>query len=256
MSSFFAAVETAVSALPLPGSLGGELKYLRGALVAYAPRTYNTPQANAGRRVIPFRFNPESLTRSVSLEGAHHPSGVEGAAHGAPGGPTAPAPASAETAADQTSGTLKETFTIQVRFDYADRDPSAFTAKDEFGIAPEIAAIEDLLYPDRTPKPTNGGTSPLQTTSERPTVLFVWGKGRVVPVRIASMKIEESVYNDHLYPVRAELELSLEVLGQPDAANDAAVRAALDHTDASRRTLADQYYATTSAQAYANIFPL
>ncbi len=96
----------------------------------------------------------------------------------------------------------------------------------------------------------------MHTARERPTVLFVWGTRHVVPVRIASLKIDESVYNADLYPVRAEIEASLEVLGQADAANDAAVQAGLSHTDQARRDLASKYYATTSAQAYSKIFPL
>ena len=69
-------------------------------------------------------------------------------------------------------------------------------------------------------------------------MLFVWGRKRVLPVRIASLKIDESVYNNHLNPVRAEIEASLEVLGEAEARDDPAVRSALDHTNAGRRELA------------------
>jgi hypothetical protein len=82
----------------------------------------------------------------------------------------------------------------------------------------------------------------------RPTVLFVWGRHRVVPVRIASLKIDETLHNASLYPVRAELEASLELLGEADARNDPAVRAALQHTENTRRDLARQFYENTSQQ--------
>ncbi len=204
--------------------------------------------------MIPFRFNPESLTRTVSVEGGQHPGGVEGAAPGS----SAPPNAQAATA-DQSAGTLKETFSIQIRLDFADRDESVAGIGEEFGIAPEIAAIEELLHPVETDATAAaaapGGTAPVRTARPRPTVLFVWGKSRVLPVRIASLKIDESVYNDHLYPVRAEIEASLEMLGESEARDNAAVRAALDHTGADRRRLAQRYYENTAAQG-SNILPL
>ena len=74
--SAFPSAQAAVSGL-LSGlfNSGGELGYLRGALIAYDPGGYP-----GKRRVIPFRFNPESLTRTVTVEGGQHPGGVEGAA--------------------------------------------------------------------------------------------------------------------------------------------------------------------------------
>ena len=40
-----------------------EINYLRGAFIAYEPGGY--PDR---KRVIPFRFNPESLSRQLSIE--------------------------------------------------------------------------------------------------------------------------------------------------------------------------------------------
>ncbi len=78
--------------------------------------------------------------------------------------------------------------------------------------------------------------------------MFVWGDRRL-PVRIVSLKIDESVYNAELHPVRAEIEASLEVLGEAEARGDAAVRPALDHRDKKRRELRDVFYANTSSQS-------
>ena len=44
---------------------------------------------------------------------------------------------------------MKESFTVQIRLDFADRDEAVSGLDEEFGIAPEIAAIEDLLLPGR-----------------------------------------------------------------------------------------------------------
>jgi len=225
--------------------VNGELGYLHGAFIAYEPGGYPDK-----KRVIPFRFNPELLSRTVAVEAGQSGGGVEGAA---PGAAAAPA---AEASADAASGTLKESFSVQIRLDFADREQSVSGLDEEFGIAPEIAAIEDLLYPAETEsEASSDGTEPVRPARPRPTVLFVWGRKRVLPVRIASLKIDESVYNNHLNPVRAEIEASLEVLGEADARNDPAVRSALDHTHAGRRELARMYYDNTASQG-SNILPL
>ncbi|SHN13611.1 hypothetical protein [Cryptosporangium aurantiacum] len=221
-----------------------EARYLRGAFIAYEPGGY--PDR---RRVIPFRFNPESLSRTVAVEAGQQATGVEGAA------PGASAPPASEAAAD-TAGAVKESFSVQIRLDFDDRDAEVSRFDPEFGIAPEIAAIEDLMYPaESDAAATSDGTEPVRAASPRPTVLLVWGRKRVLPVRISSLKIDESVYNSHLNPVRAEIEASLEVLGEAAARDDPAVRSALDHTGAGRRELARLYYDTTAAQG-STILPL
>jgi hypothetical protein len=218
-----------------------ELGYLRGAFIAYEPGGY--PDR---KRVIPFRFNPESLSRSVSVETGPSGSGVEGAA----------TKKAAEANAEPAGGAVKETFSVLIRLDFADREQSASGLDEEFGVAPEIAAIEDLLYPaESDSEASSDGTEPVRPARPRPTVVFVWGRKRVLPVRIVSLKIDESVYNNHLHPVRAEIDASLEILGEAEARNDPAVRSALDHTAAGRRQMARMYYDTTAAQG-SNILPL
>jgi hypothetical protein len=151
---------------------------------------------------------------------------------------------------------VKESFTVQIRLDFADRDPALTTLDEQFGIAPEIAAIEDLMHPAQTDADlSSDGTEAVRAASPRPTVLLVWGRKRVVPVRITSLKIDETLYNTELHPVRVEIEASLEVLGEPEARADLAVRSALDNLGSRRRELAQMYYANTSAQG-SNILPL
>ena len=45
-----------------------------------------------------------------------------------------------------------------------------------------------------------------------PPVFFVWGPGRVVPVRLTSFSVEEQAYSPTLYPIRAKVTLGLKVL--------------------------------------------
>jgi hypothetical protein len=221
-----------------------ELNYVRAAFIAYEPGGY--PDR---RRVIPFRFNPEGLSRTVAVEGGQRPTGVESGQGAAP-------PPAGEAPADAAAASVKESFTAHIRLDFADRDPAVNNLDEQYGIAPEIAAIEDLMYPAQTEADASSdGTEPVRAASPRPTVLLVWGRKRVLPVRITSLKIDESVHNTELHPVRAELEASLEVLGEAEARADLAVRSALDNLGARRRELAQMYYANTSAQG-SNILPL
>ncbi|MDX6512923.1 MAG: hypothetical protein QOE36_2427 [Gaiellaceae bacterium] len=222
-----------------------ELGFLRGAFIAYEPEGYPDK-----KRVIPFRFNPESISRTVAVEAGPSGGGVEGAAPGAAAHPAG------EASAAPGGGTLKESFSVQIRLDFADRDQSVSGLDEEFGIAPEIAAIEDLVYPaEAESEASSDGTEPVRPARPRPTTLFVWGRKRVLPVRIASLKIDESVYNNYLNPVRAEIEASLEVLGEAEARNDPAVRSSLDHTHAGRRQLAQMFYDNTASQG-SNILDL
>ena len=51
--------------------------------------------------------------------------------------------------------------------------------------------------------------------TERPTVpvvLFVWGVGRILPVRVKSFSVEETLFSPTLRPIQAKVTLGLEVL--------------------------------------------
>ena len=186
---------------------GFELSYRRAAFIAFEPGGY--PGA---RRLIPFRFNPEGLSRTVNVQGGQKPPGVESGRGAAP-------PPSGEGAAART-------------FERQELRPARSAAD-----------------------ASSDGTEPVRAASPRPTVLLVWGRRNVVPVRITSLKIDESVYNAELNPVRAEIEAALEVLGEAEAQADRAVRSALDKLHGDRRKLALRYYQNTSAQG-SNILPL
>lgn len=219
--------------------------FLRGAFVTYVPGQY--PRSP---RAIPFRFNPETLSRAVAVEAAQSPQGMGGGATEKKG------PAPAGDASVDVGGAVKESFSVLLRFDLAERDTLLTSLDPSLGVAPEIAAVEQLMYPaadlEAMPTPNAAMVTP---APQRPTVLFVWGRKRVLPVRITGLKIDEALYNDQLNPIRVEIDVTLEVMGDADARNDLAVRAALTYTSASRRGLAESFYANTAAQG-SNILPL
>jgi hypothetical protein len=65
-----------------------------------------------------------------------------------------------------------------------------------------------------------GSTQPPTTVpkAQLPTVLFVWGLGRIVPVRVRTLTITEKLYDGLLNPTHAEAQIGLDVL-TPDELN-------------------------------------
>ncbi|QFG36309.1 hypothetical protein BDE18_4048 [Paracoccus pantotrophus] len=214
------------------------INFTQGAFAVYDPDDTAVMSS-----FIPFRFNPESLTRQLQLEQA------QGAEGGAEPGAQGAGGSSGEQGADASSGTLKESFSVVLRFDLADRVEAHSSLPVEFGVLPEISALEELLYPveSETEAPSDG-SEPVRARGRRPIVLFIWGERRVVPVKITGMAIAETFFNGKLYPVRAEIEVGLEVLGEVEARDNTRVQSSLNFTAANRRKMARLYLDTTADQ--------
>jgi hypothetical protein len=59
------------------------------------------------------------------------------------------------------------------------------------------------------------------------TVLFVWGPGRIVPVRVTALTITEKLYDALLNPTKAEVQMTLRVLTDDELNHDTDKLAAL-----------------------------
>ena len=189
-------------------------KLLKGALVQFsAPMLVPIPN------VIIFQYNPESLSRT--LQPFHLPDDK------AAGGKPVPDTSNQTQPFDPT-----ETFNVSLLLDASDAlespefHPVAFVS----GVADRLAAIEMLLYPsDDSPSLSipvgdslGGATAAAEAAigdqsepvpkQKAPIVLFVWGPGRIVPVRLASYAVEEQANNTLLYPIRAKVTLGLQIL--------------------------------------------
>jgi hypothetical protein len=209
-----------------------------GAFAAYEPDDPATVS-----RFIPFRFNPETLNRQLSLE--------QGQGSGTQSGSTGQSASATneQQGSDANTGSLKESFSVLIRVDLADRQQGGSNMPLELGIAPEIAAIEDLMYAaESSSEQASDGSEPVHARARRPTVLFIWGEKRVMPVQITAMTINETLFNSRLYPIRAEIEVSLQVLGETDARDNSRVRSALDFTTSNRREMAQMYFDNTAEQ--------
>lgn len=129
-------------------------------------------------------------------------------------------PPSTELAAN---GPARETISFTLSLDAIDLDAPIDPATQTFGVLPTLIALEELTDHAR-------GQSP-------PHVLFFWGPHRILVVRIMSLVIRETHFNPELAPVRADVDVVLNVL--ESLAQDAppAVRRAHQDNQAARAGL-------------------
>jgi hypothetical protein len=177
------------------GAFPGSPRTLRGVIAAVDPRS---PLS----RIVVFQYNPDQMTRTLRPRGAPGEQQI--------------GPADAH----RVWGAPVETITMTVEIDATDQleanDPVAATT----GIAPQLSALEMLLYPSSALVIANtalllGGTIEI-LPPEGPLTVLVWGPGRAVPVRLESLTITEQAFDPALFPVRASVALTVQVLSYND----------------------------------------
>jgi len=180
--------------------------YLRGALVEFMP-TPLIPIPN----VIIFQYNPESMSHAWTQ-------------------PEAPKAGPNQTTTNPLAveGNPGESFSFTLSLDASDSiaDGGASGALATIsGVASRLAALEMLLFPSAdteggllgtvTAALGGGGGGGLKRkvpASTINTVLFVWGPGRIVPVRVTALTVTERLYDTLLNPVKADVQITLRVL--------------------------------------------
>ena len=151
--------------------------------------------------IITFQYNPVNLQRNLNplLVG-----GEEGD----------------RSEAVRYTGAPAQNITIEIDIDATNALDAGDPVAMQYGIHPQLAALELLLYP----------TSQVVTTSENdlqsgameiapmtaPRTLFVWGEQRVLPVRLSSYTIREELFDTNLNPIRANVSVSMRVLTYSD----------------------------------------
>lgn len=184
---------------------------LRGVLVEYGMNILG-PIPN----IVVFQFNPEQMTRTIAI----------------PPKPTT-ATGQAPTESRDAGAPPMESFEVTARFSAAD-DLGAGGAVSAiprlFGVGPQIAALEKMVYPQTTPGGligaaidavgsaiSGGAAAPPSQAIPRvplPRILFIWGPSRVLPVTITSMSIVEQKYDVLLNPIQAEVKIGMQVSSQ------------------------------------------
>ncbi|SMC19723.1 hypothetical protein SAMN02745857_00775 [Andreprevotia lacus DSM 23236] len=211
-------------------------KLLKGALIYFgAPMLIPIPN------IIIFQYNPETMTRTLTpwqppqraIKWGEHDT-------------IDPAHRLEDLTRDQRLALSQpydpaETFSLVLELDATDalESPDSHPVATVSGVADRIAAIEMLLYPPGDSvlggllgsvagsvsfsagglSGSFGADTGVETQLARrevPIVLFFWGPGRIVPVRITSLSIEEQQFSPLLYPIRAKASIGLKVLDLDD----------------------------------------
>ena len=215
----------------MTGGYSRSPKLIKGALVQFsAPMLVPIPN------VIVFQYNPESLSRT--LEPYQIPDSK------------ATGPDKAVTEAPGTSQPRPpvEKFTLVLQLDASDalEVPELHPVAVLSGVADRLAALEMLLYAadsknlatslavgvsaslgaaaggvagalaGATVAASVAGSSAPVPKGKAPVVLFVWGPGRIVPVRISTFAVEETLSTPLLFPLRAKVSLGMQVLTDAD----------------------------------------
>ncbi|MFZ4475446.1 MAG: hypothetical protein ACOYPR_09660, partial [Saprospiraceae bacterium] len=179
-------------------SFPGSPKLTKGGIVlVYAGNVNNI-------RVLPFQYNPDTMTRSLQARGAGEDGGDR-------------------SEALRLTGPPVETYSVEIQLDASDGLGTGSKPETEIGIQHRLAALEMLLYPESaTLKAQNAlaasGILEIAPT-EAPLTLFVWNKNRIIPIRITEFNITEEAYDEELNPIRAKISLGMRVLSVNDARN-------------------------------------
>jgi len=169
----------------------------KGALIGLDP--FN-PLAS----ITVFQYNPETLTRTLTPQ----TSGTQGGATAAPGDPM------------RLTAPPVETLRFDIVLDATDPLETADGTAVEFGVLPQLAALEMMLYPRSGFVIANevllrsGIIEVIPPTA--PLTVLVFGAHRVLPVRLNDFSITEELHDTGLNPIHAKVSLGLRVLNYRD----------------------------------------
>jgi hypothetical protein len=179
----------------------GSPKILKGGLVLIDPVT------SAVRRIIVLQYNPDTLSRTLQVQGV-------GAQEGD------------RSEALRLKGPPVETIKVEAEIDATDQleFPDQNRVTTQVGISPILAALETIIYPTSTQLQSNASLARAGTLEIAPMesalTLFVWSKTRIVPVRVTDLSITEEAFDTALNPTRAKVSLGLRVLNVNDLGFD------------------------------------
>lgn len=177
-------------------SFPGSPRVLKGGIVMI------DPSSGAILRVIALQYNPDQISRTLKILAAGE------------GGD--------RLEALRLKGPPNETIKLEAEIDATDQlefpDQNPTTA--EFGIFPQLAALETIVYPTSAVLELNNTLAQRGTLqlipAETPLMLFVWSKFRIVPARLTEFSVTEEAFDTTLNPIRAKVSLTMQVLSVND----------------------------------------
>jgi hypothetical protein len=179
--------------------------------------SFDDPLLGVIPTVVVFQYNPTQVTRVFRDETA--------AAGSAPGG-----------GALNAARPAPEEYALSLELDATDGLESGGPLTAIFGISPRLAAIEMLMQPVGSSLLGGlvggllGGGGAAVPAGRLPLVLLIWGPARVTPVRLTSLTVRETAFDELLNPIHATADLGFSVLRKADLAADQTIaRAAADY---------------------------
>jgi hypothetical protein len=164
---------------------------IKGMLIAFTQTVRNVAPT-----VVVFQYNPNEMTRTLR---------VERAASDAKQAPLAGSQRPAEE------------YSLALEFDATDALERGGPITLAMGMTPRLAALELLMQPvadEIAAMRIQGGME--VPAAKLPLVLFVWGPGRVTPVTLQSLQIQETAFDELLNPIHARVQLSFAVIREAD----------------------------------------
>ncbi len=172
-------------------------RLLRGGLVLI------DPSSGALIRAIGLQYNPDTVTRTLQVQGAGPQTGDR-------------------LEALRLKGPPVETIKLDAEIDATDalEDPDSNPSTAQLGLHPQLAALETIIYPASSQIQFNHVLAQVGTLEiapvEAPLTVFVFGATRIVPVRITEFSITEEAFDPALNPLRVKVSLGLHVLSVND----------------------------------------
>lgn len=151
---------------------------------------------------IALQYNPETLSRSFEISD------------------TVPSVGGDKSQALRITGPAVETLSLEAILDATDSLEVGDTDAVELGVHRELAVIESLLQPDSSAllgnhRLADSGALEILPMEKKLTV-FVWGRQRILPIRITALSVTEEAFSPDLNPLRATVSLSMRVLSIDD----------------------------------------
>jgi hypothetical protein len=176
----------------------GSPRLIKGGLVLIDPDT------SLILRVIPLQYNPDTLTRTLQVQGVGPQQGGD------------------RSEALRLKGPAVETIKLDAEIDATDQleFPDKNDTAVQVGLLAQLAALETIVYPTSDQLLSNNSLAQSGTLEiapmEAPLTLFVWSKSRVLPVRVTDFSITEEAFDPSLNPIRAKVSLGMRVLSIDD----------------------------------------
>lgn len=200
---------------------------------------YNSDAPGTQPITINFQYNPGEMRRTLASRKPRD----------------AAQPNAAPQDARLVAGPPVETISLALELDAADQlaDPNNNQNTVQSGLQMPLAALEMLMYPPSAQFEQNQQLAESGEIQVSPStlalVLLNWGESRVVPVMITTFTVTEQEFDTQLNPIRAKVELGLQVLTYIDLRNSSTGVDAFVAYQKEKERLARGYYSgATPAQ--------